>query len=196
MINEPVRNSRRWVIAVVTAGALVVATAIAVTLLGRGHTETAPGPAGPAGRTTTAAVYAAPMDAAGDPHPVVVDSIELADSSAEEAFDAFVAHLAERGALPGPVSIPGFQRVDGLLIAVVELIPTSTDGATDRWYQSFQGSAGARATELLILWNLLQPDVTGAWPDALRLLYRGRPIEPLDHVDLSGLIPRAEVRDR
>ena len=182
---------------VASAGALVVVivAAVGMALLSRGPAEVAPDPVEPAPRTV-AFVYAAPMDAAGDAQPVVVESVEVASPSAEEAFDAFVAELTARGALPGPVTILGFERVDDRLIATVELIPTSADRATDRWYQAFQGSAGARATEIIVLWNLLQPDATGAWPDALRLVFRGRPIEPLDHIDLSGLITRSDVRHR
>lgn len=191
MKEPPSRYPHDRIALVVLAGGLIVAIAAALVLL----PPEPPGRTGTAGGTV-ASVYAAPLDAEGEPRPAVTDSIEIASSSPEQAFRSFVSELSDRNALPGPVSIVGFERVDGRLIATVELVSTSTTRATDRWYQAFQGSTGAGATEIVVLWNLLQPDRTGPWPDALRLVYRGRPMEPLDHIDLSGVITRGDVRRR
>jgi len=195
MKKPPSRYLRDRIALVVLAGALILAIAAAIVLLP--HEP----PWGASVRTGTArgavvAVYAAPLDVDGEPQPAVAGFIETTSSSPEQAFRSFVSELSERNALPGPVSIVGFERVDDRLIATVELISTSTGGATDRWYQAFQGSTGARATEIVVLWNLLQPDRIGPWPDALRLVYRGRPMEPLDHIDLWGVIARDDVRRR
>ena len=142
----------------------------------------------------TASVYAAVFDDAGaGPHLIVTERVRLPAADAEEAFRRFVDHLGISGGLPGPLRVTGLEVESGELVAMVELVSTSPILSNDGWYQGFQGSAGARATELAVRWNLLQPGFAGRWPQTARLAYRGRPIEPFDHLDLSGDLRRTDV---
>ncbi|MFP4112848.1 MAG: hypothetical protein ACOC0E_03705 [Spirochaetota bacterium] len=133
---------------------------------------------------------------AEEPRAVIVDVLRIPPGDGRPAFERLVQQLNRSRLLPGELRVSGFDRSDGRLIATVELDAGGAEVGRDAWYQSLQGSTGAYATELELGWNLLQPHYAGAWPDGIRLRYRGEPMPVLDHVDLSGTLTRDRFRRR
>lgn len=128
-----------------------------------------------------------------DPRPVVVGIMYPVAATAEGRFRELVDTLTTREHLPGAIRLTGFDRDADGLVANVELVAQGASLSDDPWYQSFQGSTGAWATEQLVVWNLLQPHYAGGWPDGVRLSWRGNPIPELDHIDLSGTLLRSDA---
>lgn len=188
MAERPGAGGRRVTIWTAVLLLLLAAAGIATFLL---LPPEAP-PADPATAPSPLPLYRAVLDDdAAVPRPVIVDVVVPEPATMPPTFGWFVGVLNEQSVLPGALRLARFEQSEEGLIAVVELVPSADSPASDRWYQAFQGSTGAYATELAIRWNLLQPHYAGAWPDGLRLLYRGEPMHELDHIDLSGIILRA-----
>ncbi|MBD3241315.1 MAG: hypothetical protein GF331_12065 [Chitinivibrionales bacterium] len=82
-----------------------------------------------------------------------------------------------------------------LEVGVIDIVDTA--GAAMRTF--FQGSAGASATENVLLANFLQPQLDPPLLDGTVFLYNGEPMREMAHLDLSGiqtpndLDPRVEV---
>lgn len=53
------------------------------------------------------------------------------------------------------------------------------------WYQMFQGSSGGASSKKTIVWTALQPHLNDPIFDEVRILFNGKPIEIMDHADLS-----------
>ena len=80
-------------------------------------------------------------------------------------------------------------------IVVIDLRdpPSRTSLASSPWHQSFQGSLGGSQTQAALLHTLLQPTFPGEWFSGVEFLWNGVPMEPQDHVDLSGVFYRSEL---
>lgn len=98
------------------------------------------------------------------------NGLEIAVRQVEENGDSLIAHidLRERPDYSGPGSLPLFQA----------------------WYDYFQGSYGGSQTSLILQETVMQRDFSGPWIDAAVFYYRGQPMDMMDHLDLSGVIPR------
>jgi hypothetical protein len=60
----------------------------------------------------------------------------------------------------------------------------------------FQGTTGAYTTFLMIVANILQPQLSDAMIDGLIVLYNKKELEELSHINLSGIITYKEIRDQ
>jgi len=60
----------------------------------------------------------------------------------------------------------------------------------------FQGTTGAYTTFLMIVANILQPQLNDAMIDGLIVLYNKKELEELSHINLSGIITYKEIRDK
>jgi hypothetical protein len=60
----------------------------------------------------------------------------------------------------------------------------------------FQGTTGAYTTFLMIVANILQPQLNEALIDGLIILYNNKELEELSHINLSGIITYKEIRDK
>ena len=72
-------------------------------------------------------------------------------------------------------------------IATIDIIDTSTICMG----MFFQGSNGGLYTYNILGTNIIQPHLTSSFLDGVIILYNGKPLEPLDHINLNGmLIPK------
>ncbi len=81
-------------------------------------------------------------------------------------------NLKEQSQYDGPGSLPSYQS----------------------WYDYFQGSYGGKNTTIILRESFLQRDYESKWVDGLVFYYQGKPMEPMDHLFLRGLI-RRDMRD-
>lgn len=58
----------------------------------------------------------------------------------------------------------------------------------------FQGSTGGHYTYNILGTNILQPHLTSSFLDGVIILYNGKPLEPLDHINLDGILVSENFR--
>ena len=57
----------------------------------------------------------------------------------------------------------------------------------------FQGSTGGRITFLMLVSNLIQPQLEYPLLDGVIILYNSEELKQLDHINLEGLISEREI---
>ena len=78
-----------------------------------------------------------------------------------------------------------------LRIAVINMVDTETDAMG----YFFQGSAGARTTFCMLAATFTQPHLAPPLLDGLVLLYNGKMLSELDHINIEGILtPRLVQR--
>ncbi len=81
-------------------------------------------------------------------------------------------------------------------ILLLNLIDIGKREGSGSWYDIFQGSAGGAANQAFLIATFLQKQYKGSWFDGIRFLLNGRPMEEMDHVNLSGTFLRNEPLER
>ena len=77
-----------------------------------------------------------------------------------------------------------------LRIAVVNMVDTNTDAM--KYF--FQGSAGGQTTFYMLAATFMQPHLSPPLLDGLVLLYNGKILPELDHINLTGILTPRSVR--
>ncbi len=77
-----------------------------------------------------------------------------------------------------------------LRIAVVNMVDTDTDAM--KYF--FQGSAGGQTTFFMLAGTLMQPHLSPPLLDGLVLLYNGKILPELDHINLMGILTPRSVQ--
>ena len=92
-----------------------------------------------------------------------------------------------------PIEILKTEKTKEGFIVTINLKETEQDFYQSKWYQSFQGSTGGQETFVQLVYTPLQPDYPGFWFAGIKVLWNGRPIEELDHIDLTGVKYRGKM---
>ena len=93
-----------------------------------------------------------------------------------------------------PIEILKTEKTKEGLVVTINLREPEQDFYRSRWYQSCQGSTGGQQAFVDLVYTPLQPDYPGSWFTGIKVFWNGRPIEELDHIDLTGIKYRGKMK--